>query len=991
MSANIKEFIDSNKKSEKVLGTHSATDHPKNLDTNDFHEKFRSRRSMSNFGFRVFEGAPFPHAKELSLTERNNIIIHTINLDDGVGDFNHFMRYGIETNLAVNNKGFNIIGILEIAEFTDINKLNYILEKLKTNPFSKIFIIMNAKQHFACNIKNVVRIDTKNILTPTCPVKSALSLSCSYLSIKTGGLSMDEAFRKLLPEDVPAVSSEQYGYGDIRVHPGPLWHFGWNPWNDVSMGLTYSEDDGIDCFGIWLQETNNLSIEERNNRLLAFENKLFLKLILNTEEPPTTTQIESYFKTHKLMLAYLQNEIQGIRFIISHILKYTDEHGKLTHNCDFVLDGNSVNVAYLKDAIEGLKISNVKFVTKNSHIDKVNNGEPSVRIFYNLDFSNQDYDDLHRLTSDGAGCSGDTGCSDIISSLHLPFFSNSNRKSFVRKFAERAFVREFLLKITNKTGGLIFPVLSGNFETAMTKSWFAKIDGVSLEQPVLNSKIDKKDLIEKIVSEGRTLAGYLKNPQLYVEWDLMRKFLFQRYNYSNNYKNFILKGMLYLAGGIQYYRHILKQNPVIQDIILRGIMTDDQYNALSSSEILCLYAMLLDVDFRERIHSGTAFSDEQLSKIDSFFQKHPDKLKTQNSQLKTFHIKKPKEILVQLLHQAKARGLREKAIAELKSLKEETQKKSEATTLETKSREKAYINELEDFVQHENPLPHAEIDYVWVLSARHTFLRRPIDAANLKDPGDDINRVLTAIMVAQGVTAARTHKTIASLSRADYLFHGPTIIYNGSPLHNFDLGLESLGDGTIAGYPFEKFTILPLDPDKIHTGGQFLSVKKAKLPFQNNAAFALVTHAYHFPRVSRMIDHPSQMCIERGSCYAFLVDRTLEAPGALLDVRGEVLLRSTEYIKKGFLAKEPSRRIISKPLDYTFQSAAGDLAFKEQGHRAKSEFLFSYSQYQNTRQYVGNSDPVLRPIEIIRDYLGGQTVNVQNTGVRKINRRNSIT
>lgn len=336
---------------------------------------------------------------------------------------------------------------------------------------------------------------------------------------------------------------------------------------------------------------------------------------------------------------------------------------------------------------------------------------------------------------------------------------------------------------------------------------------------------------------------------------------------------------------------------------------------------------------------------------------------------------------------------------ELEKLREEIQKKSmdlnkavvPTTGVLVKSSEEEYIDELEDFTRHPNSLPNPNIDYIWVLSARHTYLRRPVDVAiSLQDPVDDRNRMQLGIQMAKGITAIRARKTVSTLSKEDYLNHGPIIIYNGSTKHNFDLGIASLGDNAVDGYPFEKFIILPLDLDKIHTGGQFLSVKKINLTLSNDRAFALVTHAYHFPRVSRMIDHPAQKCIDGRRCFAFLADRELQAPGAMADVRGEVLSRSSNYIKTGFIAKEPAKRIVHKVEDHSTMGLAMDDLSMLTENKAKSELLFLYSQRNSSKtQPKVVSDPAMRAIEIIREYLLGEE-SVETTAVQKNKRRRSI-
>lgn len=223
-----------------------------------------------------------------------------------------------------------------------------------------------------------------------------------------------------------------------------------------------------------------------------------------------------------------------------------------------------------------------------------------------------------------------------------------------------------------------------------------------------------------------------------------------------------------------------------------------------------------------------------------------------------------------------------------------------------------YLWELTALAIHQNPKPSSTIDYVWVLSARATYLKNKINNDPLiKDMADDYNRVQLGVKIAREVTAMRARKTLAALVHRDFIRLGPTIIYNGRPEHNHDLQNAALATGTIQGYPIEKFTILALEADKLHTGGQFLSVRGAKLPLAKVRHFAVVTHAYHWMRVSRMFDHPPISCFDGSKGFAFLVDRQLIAPGANLDVEGEVE-RIPKYIGQGIIARDPTKRITDK-------------------------------------------------------------------------------
>lgn len=290
-----------------------------------------------------------------------------------------------------------------------------------------------------------------------------------------------------------------------------------------------------------------------------------------------------------------------------------------------------------------------------------------------------------------------------------------------------------------------------------------------------------------------------------------------------------------------------------------------------------------------------------------------------------------------------------------------------------------YLWELTALVTHQNPKPSSSIDYVWVLSARATYLKNKVAKDPLlKDINDDYNRMELGVKIAKEITSTRTKKTIAALCHQDYLQQGPTIIYNGRPEQNRDLQTAAKATGTIAGYPMEKFTILALAADKLHTGGQFLSVKGAKLPLDKGRHFALVTHTYHWMRVSRMFDHSPIQCFDDANGFAFLVDRQLTAPGANLDVEGEVFERLPKYISQKEIAKDPTKRITDKR-----QYASDDidtLIAKKSSSKTK---LIQFNIYQQTKF----PETILKEIN---QFLGPQNSNEADASKARIKRSQSL-
>lgn len=245
------------------------------------------------------------------------------------------------------------------------------------------------------------------------------------------------------------------------------------------------------------------------------------------------------------------------------------------------------------------------------------------------------------------------------------------------------------------------------------------------------------------------------------------------------------------------------------------------------------------------------------------------------------------------------------------------------------------LNEFSNIAQTPNPEPSSNIDYVFILSARSTYLGTPVDNQNIPDKTDDYQRVRLGVSVAKEVTARRLKKRIEDVTFEDIRLFGPTIVYNGVKLHNYEFVKSMLLNKPfinkfsnkkepylkqplpttftfLEDYPSEKICILDLDPACGNTKGQFLCIKE-KLKIQNTDV-ALITHGFHAPRVFRMVGKkaPLNPFGDNVTCYAFLVDRTFQANGAAADIAGE-MDRIPTYISKKDLCDQPCEFIIYQP------------------------------------------------------------------------------
>lgn len=217
----------------------------------------------------------------------------------------------------------------------------------------------------------------------------------------------------------------------------------------------------------------------------------------------------------------------------------------------------------------------------------------------------------------------------------------------------------------------------------------------------------------------------------------------------------------------------------------------------------------------------------------------------------------------------------------------------------------AVRQEMDELRNSKDPEPDPSIGYLFVLSASNSFLKKVthIKSADLED---DFNRTSLAISTARKIVALKANVNDHDLTAEILSEYGPQIVYNGAEWQNDDLKYAL--DHCIIDYPKEKFIILDIPKDNVNTKGQFLSIKRALNI--SHVAIGIISHAYHFPRISRMLseDAPLYPFGPQVTKYAFLVDREFVSPG--IDGRVQHEIRNIPiYIDKGDLAKYPATDI----------------------------------------------------------------------------------
>lgn len=223
-----------------------------------------------------------------------------------------------------------------------------------------------------------------------------------------------------------------------------------------------------------------------------------------------------------------------------------------------------------------------------------------------------------------------------------------------------------------------------------------------------------------------------------------------------------------------------------------------------------------------------------------------------------------------------------------------------------------FISEIQNIYAIKNPEIDKNIKYVWVLSGRYSYTKVLLssEAQNIGaiDKEDGYNRMRLGIEIAREVAAKKLNKQASSLTYEELKEYGPIILFNGGAYDN-SLLKETLVKNEIKDYPKENFYIFTLPKNQTNTGGQFKTLyvehEKGNIDL-NNSKIAIVTHAYHFPRVNRYFDNKPNFDFfftHNTKPVIFLVDREFKATGVDNELKQE-LSKLPNYIQKGFISEK---------------------------------------------------------------------------------------
>lgn len=203
--------------------------------------------------------------------------------------------------------------------------------------------------------------------------------------------------------------------------------------------------------------------------------------------------------------------------------------------------------------------------------------------------------------------------------------------------------------------------------------------------------------------------------------------------------------------------------------------------------------------------------------------------------------------------------------------------------------EDIFINDLRKSAFTQNPTISPDIDLVYVLSGRSTALGADADRLGRPfDSSDDLERMREGVRIAIQVNALRAGKDPEHLRPEEFV---TPILYNGREIHNQHLRIAL--DRGLVGYPKELFIIQDISPE--NTIGQIQSFKKYLASHQHKNV-AVVSSAYHIPRVARTIGNESPQTvgddvdehpIRSLNLFLFGVQKHEKRSGIVDDLQGE--------------------------------------------------------------------------------------------------------
>jgi hypothetical protein len=445
----------------------------------------------------------------------HNICIYTLNVADGVGDAVCAIKTAQELYKLHQEHQLPITAIIELQAGSPYNTIINILRD-KIPPLESIFLLSDDPELDDTKLPpGVVKVSRKDFKQSSA-LTNTLSKCDLYIDIynrdcepKCGGI-----FDNYLSSSTPRIRLSELGV--------PL------PNDEASTGYNL----GMDYDGIWIDSYDYEDIESRAQKLLNFNNKEYVEMLLNKKGPTLADAID-YLENHRLMPGYLQNEYQMLFFIVTMILKNCDKNGKLSHACDFHV-GKGVKPELLIKAMNdlGLNSNQLHFVNPESNSKKSISDEPKIRIISNYILDEHDFKSLYTLSKDGAACSGDNSFQDAMSSHHPVFIAGYGLNGSPTP-GQNQFIKEFA------TGSFKYKLL--DYLDAYAEEMFA-CSVLPCMSPMLRPR-NQENEYQTILNQAKSLSRTMQQSDFANKWETFRADIHQSHNFTERFPGIICNAL----------------------------------------------------------------------------------------------------------------------------------------------------------------------------------------------------------------------------------------------------------------------------------------------------------------------------------------------------------------------------------------------------------------------------------------------------------------
>lgn len=447
-----------------------------------------------------------------SVTSQDNICVYSLNVNDGVGDTVAAIKIAEELHKLKDEHQLPIVGIINVQRGSP-NETIIALLQTKIDLFDKVYLLSNDPELLQMPLPRGVTVISEADYKQSEPFIKTLNTSKLYLDIynQNSTPKCGELFNGILPTATTRIRLSELG---VKCP-----EFGEKVY-DLDLTPT----------GIWIDSHETEDLDTRAERLLAFNNKEYVSMLLGKDQP-TLKDAEQYLESHHFMPGYVQKDTQALFFIMSYILKHCDENGELTSNCDFHIPTRTVNPDLLKKAMQdlGLPIEKLCFIDpKNIHADS-GIEEPKIRIISGYFLDDKDYESLYLISNDGAACSGDNSFQQVISTHHPVFITGygyqQKGNQFIRSFATQSF-KDYLEFSDLKD--------YADAMLACTK--------LQTMEPIMRARNEEAEY-QTILSQARMVAKTMQDPQFTARFETLRTEIHDNNNFTKKFPSIIRKAL----------------------------------------------------------------------------------------------------------------------------------------------------------------------------------------------------------------------------------------------------------------------------------------------------------------------------------------------------------------------------------------------------------------------------------------------------------------